>query len=67
MRIRNLDIYPRPEDYERLVDEYQYLGYTVVRGEGKITVLALPPRKEKKEKHDNKPRRRETKRDGARV
>lgn len=57
MKIRNLDIYPAPEDYERLVAEYEYLGYNVVRGKGKITVLALPPRKEKKK--EDKPKRHE--------
>lgn len=69
MKIKNLDIYPRSAaDYERLVDEYEYLGYTVVRGKGKITVLALPPKKKREEKkNDNKPRRRVTKREGARV
>ncbi len=67
MKAKNLDIYGDAEKLERLSKEYEYLGFTVVKGDGKITVLTVKPRKQQKRKQDEKPKRRASKRPGARV
>lgn len=65
MKVKNLDIYGDATKLQRLAEEYEYLGFSVVRSEGKITVLSVKPRKASK-KQEEKPKRRATKRPGAR-
>lgn len=66
MKIKNKDIFGSAETLERLAAEYESIGFTVVRSKDKITVMALKPRKKKEQKNE-KPKRREAKRAGARL
>ena len=65
MKIKNRDIYGDAATLARLKEEYEYLGFTVAVHPDKITVLAVKPRKQKEQKAT--PKRRETKRAGARI
>jgi hypothetical protein len=66
MKIKNKDIYADAATLDRLKEEYEMIGFTVLRTADKITVLTRKPKKQKEQK-DQKPKRRESKRAGARL
>jgi hypothetical protein len=66
MKIKNKDIYSTDQAWlDTIAEEYESAGFSVVKAPGKLTVLAIKPRKQKP-KEDQKSTRRPTKRPGAR-
>lgn len=56
MKSRNYSFYGTQEEVERVADEYRFLGRRVEVTKGRVTVLALPPRKKAEDKKDGRPR-----------
>jgi hypothetical protein len=68
MKVKNKDIYSTNQAWlDTIADEYESAGFSVVRGQGKLTVLVLKPKKEKPKRDDKKGQKREPKRAGARM
>jgi hypothetical protein len=68
MKVKNKDIYSSDQAYlDRLAEEYTQIGFSIIKGTGKLTILTRKPPKVKPKTDKNKKPKREPKRAGARM